>query len=201
MTEESAPAKILIVEDEALIAREIRHRLTKMGWEVVGTAFGEDAVELALETRPDLLLCDIQLRHGLSGIDLVERIQALMDIPIVFLTAFSDEDTVARAKKVTPFGYIIKPVENRDLQITIEMALYKFRVEKELKEKQQLLETALAWLEHDGPRTLWLGVWSENFGAQRFYARYGFEKAGEYLFPVGDTHDLEFILRRAPRAS
>jgi len=144
VTEESAPAKILIVEDEALIAREIRHRLTKMGWEVVGTAFGEEAVELALETRPDLLLCDIQLRHGLSGIDLVERIQALMDIPIVFLTAFSDEDTVARAKKVTPFGYIIKPVENRDLQITIEMALYKFRVEKELKEKQQLLETALA---------------------------------------------------------
>lgn len=144
MTEESAPAKILIVEDEALIAHEIRHRLTKMGWEVVGTAFGEEAVELALETRPDLLLSDIQLRHGLNGIDLAERIQAVMDIPVVFLTAFSDEDTVARAKKVTPFGYIIKPVENRDLQITIEMALYKFRVEKELKEKQQLLETALA---------------------------------------------------------
>ena len=115
MTEESAPAKILIVEDEALIAHEIRHRLTKMGWEVVGTAFGEEAVELALETRPDLLLSDIQLRHGLNGIDLAERIQAVMDIPVVFLTAFSDEDTVARAKKVTPFGYIIKPVENRNL--------------------------------------------------------------------------------------
>ncbi len=144
MTEESAPAKILIVEDEALIAREIKNRLTNMGWEVVGTAFGEEAVELALETQPDLLLSDIHLRHGLSGIDLAERIQAVMDVPIVFLTAYSDADTVAKAKKVTPFGYIIKPVENRDLQITIEMALYKFRVEKELKEKQQLLETALA---------------------------------------------------------
>ena len=143
MTEES-PAKILIVEDEALIAREIKHRLTNMGWDVVGTAFGEEAIELALETRPDLLLSDIHLRHGLSGIDLAERIQSVMDVPVEFLTAYSDEDTVAREKAITPFGYIIKPVENRDLQITIEMALYKFRVEKELKESQQLLQTALS---------------------------------------------------------
>ncbi len=138
------PAKILIVEDEALIAREIQHRLTTMGWEVVGTAFGEEAIELAIETQPDLLLSDIHLRHGLNGIDLAERIQAVIDVPVVFLTAYSDEDTVAKAKTVTPFGYIIKPVENRDLQITIEMALYKFRVEKELRESQQLLQTALA---------------------------------------------------------
>ena len=144
MTEQNTPARILIVEDEALIAREIRNRLTNMGWEVVGTAFGEEAIELALETKPDLLLSDINLRHGLSGIDLAERIKAVLDVPVVFLTAYSDEDTVSRAKEVTPFGYIIKPVENRDLQITIEMALYKFRVEKELREKQQLLETTLA---------------------------------------------------------
>ncbi len=144
MTQDAEPAKILIVEDEALIARELTHRLTSMGWEVVGTAFGEEAVELALETQPDLLLSDINLRHGLSGIDLAQRIQSLMDVPVVFLTAYSDEETVTQAKKLTPFGYIIKPVENRELQITIEMALYKFRVEKELREKQQLLQTALA---------------------------------------------------------
>jgi ribosomal protein S18 acetylase RimI-like enzyme len=65
----------------------------------------------------------------------------------------------------------------------------------------RLLETALTWLEREGPRTLWLGVWSENFGAQRFYARYGFERAGEYLFPVGQVNDLEFILRRLPHAA
>ncbi len=74
MTQDAEPAKILIVEDEALIARELAHRLTSMGWEVVGTAFGEEAVELALETQPDLLLSDINLRHGLSGIDLAQRI-------------------------------------------------------------------------------------------------------------------------------
>ena len=61
----------------------------------------------------------------------------------------------------------------------------------------KLFETALAWLEKDGPRTLWIGVWSENLGAQRFYGRYGFERVGEYKFPVGDTMDDEFILRRA----
>ncbi len=144
MAGESTPARILIVEDEALIAREIQHKLTNMGWEVVGHAFGEEAVELAIETQPDLLLSDINLRHGLSGIDLAQRIQAEVDVPVVFLTAYSDEDTVARAKTVTPFGYIIKPVENRDLQITIEMALYKFRVDKELRENQQLLQNALA---------------------------------------------------------
>jgi AmiR/NasT family two-component response regulator len=144
MSEQTKAAKILIIEDEALIAREIQHRLTNMGWEVVGMAFGREAIELAIETQPDLLLSDINLRHGLSGIDLALEIQEVVDVPVVFLTAYSDEETVARAKTVTPFGYIIKPVENRDLQITIEMALYKFRVEKELREKQQLLETALA---------------------------------------------------------
>ena len=144
MTEDATTARILIIEDEALIAREIKNRLTNMGWEVVGTAFGEEAIALAAETQPDLLLTDIHLRHGLSGIDLAEAIQQQMDVPVVFLTAYSDEDTVARAKEITPYGYIIKPVDNRDLQITIEMALYKFRVEKELRQKQQLLETAFA---------------------------------------------------------
>jgi ribosomal protein S18 acetylase RimI-like enzyme len=65
----------------------------------------------------------------------------------------------------------------------------------------RLLETALTWLERNGPRTLWLGVWSENFGAQRFYARYGFSKVGTYEFPVGQVRDLEFILRRPPQAA
>jgi len=65
----------------------------------------------------------------------------------------------------------------------------------------RLFETALAWLEREGPRTVWLGVWSENFGAQRFYARYGFSKVGTYEFPVGKVRDLEFILRRPPTAA
>jgi ribosomal protein S18 acetylase RimI-like enzyme len=76
--------------------------------------------------------------------------------------------------------------------------LYLVKTQQSCGWGSRLLETALAWLEHEGPRTLWLGVWSENFGAQRFYARYGFEKAGEYLF-LSATRTIEFILRRAPR--
>lgn len=76
--------------------------------------------------------------------------------------------------------------------------LYLVKDEQSCGWGSRLLETALDWLERDGPRPLWLGVWSENFGAQRFYARYGFSKVGTYEFPVGQVRDLEFILRRLP---
>lgn len=135
--------KIFIIEDEALVARELKSRLTNMGYDVVGIAYGRGGIRLALETRPDLLLTDIHLKDGEDGIELAQSIQRDLDVPVVFLTAYSDEDTVARAKAVTPYGYIIKPVENRELQITIEMALYKFNIERELRETQQLLQTAL----------------------------------------------------------
>ncbi len=175
MTDDAAPAKILIVEDEALIAREIQHRLTNMGWEVVGIAMGREAIDLAVDKEPDLLLSDIHLKHGLSGIDLAKEIKELIDIPVVFLTAYSDDDTVSKAKAVTPFGYIIKPVENRDLQITIEMALYKFRVEKELREKQQLLETALACIGNAGNALVFLNAQGEvsnaNEDARRLFGQ------------------------------
>ncbi|MBB4125913.1 ribosomal protein S18 acetylase RimI-like enzyme [Xanthomonas translucens] len=79
--------------------------------------------------------------------------------------------------------------------------LYLLRSHQNSGWGSRLFETALAWLEREGPRTLWIGVWSENFGAQRFYARYGFEKVGTYEFPVGQTRDLEFILRRAAKTA
>jgi hydrogenase-4 transcriptional activator len=148
MTDETTPdarngARILVIEDEALVARELKSRLTNLGWDVAGIAYGRDGIELARETQPDLLLSDIHLKNGVDGIEVAMQIQAERDLPVVFLTAYSDQDTVDRAKAASPFGYIIKPVENRDLQITIEMALYRFRTDRELKETKQLLETAL----------------------------------------------------------
>lgn len=144
MLEEEAKPKILIIEDEALVARELKSRLTQMGCEVVGIAYGKEGVELARETRPDLLLADIHLKNDADGIELAKIIKSDHDLPVVFLTAYSDTDTVSRAKAVTPYSFIIKPVENRELQIAIEMALYKFNIERELRETRQLLETALA---------------------------------------------------------
>ncbi len=133
MTEEAPLATILIVEDEALIARKIQHRLTHIGWDVIGwdvigwevvsTAFCEEAVALAVETQPDLLHSNINLRNDLSRIGLAQRIQAVMDIPVIILAACSDEDAFARVKKVTPFDYNNKPVADRDQQISIEMPL------------------------------------------------------------------------------
>ncbi len=136
--------KILIIEDEALVARELKARLGNMGYEVVGVALDAAAIELARKTQPDLLLTDIHLKAGEDGIRVARVIQAERDVPVVFLTAYSDEETVTRAKAVAPYGYIIKPVENRELEIAIEIALYKFNIERELKATQLLLQTALS---------------------------------------------------------
>lgn len=143
MAEEIKP-RIMIIEDEALVARELKSRLTQMGCEVVGIAYGIEGIELAKQTRPDLLLADIHLKDGADGIEVAETIKRYHDLPVVFLTAYSDQETVSRAKTVTPYSYIIKPVESRELQIAIDMALYKFNIERELRETRQLLETALA---------------------------------------------------------
>lgn len=135
--------KILIIEDEALVARELKGRLIAMGYDVVGISYGSEGIELARTTMPDLLLTDIHLKAGQDGIEVAQQIRRERDVPVVFLTAYSDQATVARAKAVAPYGYIIKPVENRELEIAIEMALYKFNIENELRETQLLLQTAL----------------------------------------------------------
>ena len=135
--------KILIIEDEALVARELKGRLIRMGYEVAGIAYGREAVAMARETLPDLLLTDIHLKDGEDGINMALAIQRERDVPVVFLTAYSDDETVTRAKAVTPYGYIIKPFESRELQIAIDMAMYKFNIERELRATQQLLQNAL----------------------------------------------------------
>lgn len=128
---------ILVVEDESIVAKDIQVCLKKLGYEVVGVcSTGEDAVEKANETNPDLVMMDIMLKGEMSGIEAAAEIRKEMDIPVIFLTAYTDRDTVDRAKETEPYGYIIKPFKEIDIQTAIEIALYKHSKEKVIKKER-----------------------------------------------------------------
>lgn len=127
-------SKILIVEDEYVVALNIKSQIQRLGHPVVGIAgTGHKAIELATDMQPDLILMDIQLRGPMDGIDTATLIRDKFGIPIVYLTAFTDARTLERASTTLPFGYIIKPYQGRELDATIKMALHKSLVEEELK--------------------------------------------------------------------
>jgi PAS domain S-box-containing protein len=141
------PARILVVEDEAIIAEGLRLRLTDLGFEVIGvTATGEDAIRQTTTTTPDLVLMDIRLGGEMDGIAAGRQIRAASDTPIVYLTANSDRPTVERAIGTSPFGYLSKPVRDETLRTTIEVALHKNRLEREYREREQRFVSTLASL-------------------------------------------------------
>ena len=130
-------AKILVVEDEGIVAMDIKNRLMRLGYDVPSIALaGEEAVEKAAKICPDLVLMDIMLKGEMDGIEAARQIHERLDIPIVYLTAFSDEDTLQRAKITGPFGYIIKPFEDRELHVALDIALYKHKMERILRESE-----------------------------------------------------------------
>lgn len=137
-------SKILIVEDEGIVAKDIQNILKTLGYTVVGiSSSSEDAIKKTEEMRPDLVLMDIVLDGNADGIETAKQIRNRFNIPIIYLTAFADEKTLQRAKITEPYGYILKPFQERELQITIEMGLYKHRIEKKLKDNEQYLNTTL----------------------------------------------------------
>ncbi|MBD1909217.1 MULTISPECIES: ATP-binding protein [unclassified Leptolyngbya] len=119
-----ASEKILIVEDERVVARDIEKRLKKLGYVVSeSVASGEEAIAKVAELRPDLVLMDIRLKGHMDGIEAAEQIRTDFDTPVIYLTAYADDATLQRAKVTEPFGYIVKPFDERDLQVAIEVAL------------------------------------------------------------------------------
>jgi len=139
-----ANAQIMIVEDEGIIAKDIQNTLESLGYAVPAIASsGEEAIKKAAETLPDLVLMDIVLEGHMDGVEAAERIRDRLDIPVVYLTAYADNKTLQRAKITEPYGYILKPFSERELYTTIEMALYKHKMEKKLRESQQWLVTTL----------------------------------------------------------
>lgn len=131
---------VLVVEDESIVAKDIQQSLTKLGYNVLGTAStGEKAIALATELKPDVVLMDIMLKGNLTGIDAAAEIKKNEGIPVIFLTAYADEGTLAKAKVTEPYGYIIKPFKEIDLHTSIEMALYKHKKEAEIVKERDLL--------------------------------------------------------------
>jgi two-component system cell cycle sensor histidine kinase/response regulator CckA len=168
--------EILIVEDESIVALDISNRLQRLGYKVSGIATsGREAVEKAMETAPNLILMDIKLRGEMDGVEAVQEIQTHLDIPAIYLTAYDDEAMLQRAKITGPHGYLLKPFEERDLHTTIEMALNKHSLEKQLKESERWLSTTLnsiddaviatdahGWVKFMNPAAERLTNWSEK---------------------------------------
>jgi PAS domain S-box-containing protein len=134
------PARVVIVEDELVIANDLQMRLETLGYDVAGQAFtGERAVDLILGIRPDLVLMDIVLGGGLDGIQVAESVLENFQVPIIFTSDYADEATLDRAKRIRPFGYVLKPIKTRELKATLEVALYAAALEA----RQRLAEASL----------------------------------------------------------
>ncbi|MDD4944827.1 MAG: response regulator [Rhodoferax sp.] len=136
-----AKANVLVVEDELIVARDIAQQLQALGYHVVGMAStGEQAVAMACELKPALVLMDVQLASAMDGIAAAQAIRSQLALPVVFLTAFSADDVLARAQLTEPFGYILKPFTERELGTVLAMALYKHQAEARLRTSTRQLK-------------------------------------------------------------
>lgn len=133
-------ANILIVEDESIIALEIERSLVNLGYNVIAAVNSSTrALEAVREHQIDLILMDIRIKGEKDGIETAEVIRKEFDIPVIFITAYLDKERIERAKLTMPFGYILKPVHDRDLAVTIEMALYTAEMDKKRREAEKKL--------------------------------------------------------------
>jgi PAS domain S-box-containing protein len=184
--------KIMVVEDETIISKDIQNTLTNLNYDVCGSAIsGENAIKKAEEMRPDLILMDIVLKGKMDGIDAAKQISSRFNIPIVFLTAHADEETLRRAKVSEPYGYILKPFEDRELQTSIEMAIYRHKNQRLLSTIARVNEQFII---NGDTRVLFERLLEEILGITG--SEYGF--IGEILFnekeePFLKTHAITNI--------
>lgn len=164
--------RILIVEDQRINAERLRINLEQLGYETCGiVARGEEAVQKAEDTRPDLILMDIRLKGEVDGIEAAQRVRSRLNIPIVFLTAHADERAIDRAKTAEPYGYLVKPYRVEELRSTIAIALFKHKADTRIRETEQRLELALMGAD--------LGLWDLNLQTgEAFYAPGSFSMLG-----------------------
>lgn len=137
-------AKILVVEDEVVIAMDLQQRLIKLGYDVpVTVANGEEAIRTVMKIHPDLVIMDIRIQGEMDGVQAAQKIRREARVPVIFLAAHSDDMTVQRAKVAEPFSYIVKPFNERELMASIEIALHRHKLEEDWA---QILATAVSEL-------------------------------------------------------
>jgi diguanylate cyclase (GGDEF)-like protein/PAS domain S-box-containing protein len=181
-------ARILVVEDEAIVALDIKERLESLGYAVVATVVsGEQALQKAEALGPDLVLMDIKLQGKMDGIQAADIIRTTFKLPVIFLTAFADEPTLQRARVTEAFGYILKPFEERELSVNIEMALYKHQMECKLRESEERYHLAIQGA-NDG---LW--DWNLKTG-DIFYSQRWKEMLGFSADEIGNGSEAWFQL-------
>jgi two-component system cell cycle sensor histidine kinase/response regulator CckA len=135
---------ILVVEDELVVAKDLQRTLSSLGYNVPTTAASaEDALRMASKRCPDVVLMDIRIRGELDGIETASIFRSRFDVPVIFLTAYADAETVARAKAAEPHGYLLKPVKKEDLRSAVEIALYKHVMERRLRERERWFATTI----------------------------------------------------------
>ncbi len=190
--------RILVVEDGLIMARDIERRLHAMGYGVAGLAqSGEEALRMATHVKPDLVLMDVNLKGGMDGIQAAQKLREIMDVPTVYVTAYSDDATLARAWTTNPFGYVLKPFEEKELRTTIEMAIYRHPLDERLRESEQqyrmLSELTSSYgysllVAHDGALTVqWV---TEAFERLTGLAAQAVAAHEQYVHP-GDLHGLK----------
>lgn len=142
--QEQAHYKVLIVEDENIVAMDLSRRLGKLSYHVIGMASnGKRALELVESKRPDIILMDIHIKGNRDGIEVADEINELYQIPIIFLTAYSEDSTLARARKTRPYGYLLKPFSERELHVAIQVALERHTADQQLIKRENHLKLAL----------------------------------------------------------
>ncbi len=187
--------QILVVEDETIVALDIKQRLTRLGYTVPAlAASGAEALDKAIKTQPDLVLMDIKLKGEMDGVTAAKQIRSRFDIPVIYLTAFADGPTLQRAKMTAPYGYLLKPFEEKELYSTIEMVLHRHQLEQKLKESEQWLDATLKSVS-DGIITLDAGgrIILANPKAKAYLTELTGAGIGDVLTHLGQKPIQEFL--------
>ncbi|MBN1572692.1 MAG: response regulator [Deltaproteobacteria bacterium] len=195
-------SRILVVDDEVVISMQLEERLSSMGYDVVGRASsGKEAVDKAKKLSPDLILMDIVMPGEMDGIDASRIVKEDLDIPVIFLTAFADDENIMKAKETEPFGYIVKPFQERALKAAIEVALYNKHVGVQLRRSERKYRTILE--SANDPMLIFealnLGVIETNRRAQEFFGisndRFS-EMDVSRLFPEDEIKNFNKLIKK-----